>query len=68
MVITFIVGYGPQEEKDKFWEYIENEVIQAEAEEQGIIIQMDGNLHAGEKLIKNDPHPQNHNGKLFMEF
>ena len=29
---------------------------------------MDGNLHAGEKLIKNDPNPQNQSGKLFMQF
>ena len=71
--IRVIVGYGPQEnaskdKKEKFWGFIEKEVIQAEAEEQGIIIQMDGNLHAGEKIIKNDPNPQNLNGKLFMDF
>ena len=29
---------------------------------------MDGNLHAGAHLIKNDPNPQNVNGKLFMQF
>ena len=32
------------------------------------IIQMDGNLPAGPKLVKNDPNPQNNNGKMFMEF
>ena len=47
---------------------MEKEVSQAEFEEQGIIVQMDGNLHAGEDFIKNDPNPQNTNGKLFMEF
>ena len=29
---------------------------------------MDGNLHAGDELIKNDPNHQNMNGKLFMQF
>ena len=40
----------------------------AESEEHGVILQMDGNLHAGEGLIKDDPNPQNTNGKLFVEF
>ena len=29
---------------------------------------MDGNLHAGPELIKDDPNPQNKNGKMFMDF
>ena len=67
------MGYGvqenaPKEKKDKFWEFIEMEVSQAEAEGQGVIIQMDGNLHAGKDLIKEDPNPQNTNGKLFINF
>ena len=71
--IRVIVGYGAQEnaskeKKEKFWDFIEKEVIQAESEEQGVIIQIDGNLHAGSKLLKNDPNPQNQNGKLFMQF
>ena len=62
--IRIIVGYGVQEnaskeKKVKFWDFIEKEVNQAASEEQGVIIQMDGNLHAGEKLIKDDPNPQN---------
>ena len=71
--IRVIVGYGPQEnaskdKKEKFWEIIENEVVQAESEHHGVIIQIDGNLHAGDKLLKDDPNPQNQNGKLFMDF
>ena len=71
--IRIVVGYGVQEngskeKKEKFWDFIEKEVIRAEQEEQGLIIQMDGNLHAGENLITNDPNPQNQNGKLFMQF
>ena len=62
--IRIIVGYGVQEnaskeKKVKFWDFIEKEVNQAASEEQGVIIQMDGNLHACEKLIKDDPNPQN---------
>ena len=55
-----IIGYGPQEndnieKKKNFWQFIENEVIEAELENQGVMIQMDGNLHAG-NLVKNDPN------------
>ena len=68
-----IVGYGPQENalverKNKFWDFVENEVTEAEALDHGIIFQMDGNLHAGASLIKEDPNIQNRNGKLFMDF
>ena len=28
---------------------------------------MDGNLHAGPNVVKNDPNSQNNNGKLFMK-
>ena len=71
--IRLIVGYGPQENDDnnkkiQFWNFIENEIIEAEAAEHGIIFQMDGNLHAGSDLVKNDPNPINRNGKLFLEF
>ena len=71
--IRIIVGYGVQEnatkeKKDKFWDFIEKEISQAELEEQGVIIQMDGNLHAGRDLIKDDPNLQNNNGKLFIQF
>ena len=71
--IRIIVGYGVQEnaskeKKDKFWDFIEKEVVQAELEDQGLIIQMDGNLHAGGELVKDDPNPQNQNGRLFMQF
>ena len=73
MPIRVIVGYGVQEnatkeKKEKFWDFIEKEVTEAESLEQGIILQMDGNLHAGDELIKNDPNHQNMNGKLFMQF
>ena len=73
MPLRIITAYGPQEnekksKKDDFWEFLENEVNSAEFMKDGLIIQMDGNLHAGPNLIKNDPNTQNQNGKLFMEF
>ena len=36
--------------------------------ETGLIIQMDGNLWAGNSSIPGDPNPQNKNGKLFENF
>ena len=71
--IRCCVGYGCQEgdykeKKDAFWEYLDNEVIEAAKAGSGLVIQMDGNLWAGEKIIKNDPRPQNNNGKRFEQF
>ena len=68
-----ITAYGPQEnalkeKKHKFWEFLEDEVNCAELEGDGLIIQMDGNLHAGSSLIQKDPNQQNNNGSLFCEF
>ena len=70
--IRVINAYGPQEnalktEKDQFWDFIEEEVNNAEFEGNGLIIQMDGNLHAGSDLICGDPNKQNQNGRLFCE-
>ena len=64
-----IVGYGPQEndiieKKKKFWDFIEREINEAELENHGLMIQMDGNLH----LVKNYPNPQNKNGKIVHGF
>ena len=73
MPVHIVSAYGPQEtaskeKKDNFWAFLEEETIKAESENHGLLIQMDGNLHAGDKLIKNDPNAQNINGNLFMEF
>jgi hypothetical protein len=67
-----VVGYGPQEndaieKKRNFWSFIENEITEAEINSQGIMIQMDVNLHAG-NLVDKDPNPKHKNGKLFMDF
>ena len=62
--IRAICAYGPQEtatkeKKDKFWEFLEEETNHAELEGDGLVIQMDGNVHAGPALIKGDPNKQN---------
>ena len=63
-----ICAYGPKkddrkEQKDKFLSYCEKEVKNAKEDGTGIILQMDGNLWAGENVIENDPRKQNNNGK-----
>ena len=71
--VRIVTAYGPQEnasidKKNNFWKFLEKEMNDAEFEEEGLILQMDGNLHAGPNLIKHDPNKQNQNGKIFLEF
>jgi hypothetical protein len=73
MKIRCCAAYGCQEtdkveNKDAFWQYLDEDVIEATDAGAGIIIHMDGNLWAGNKIIPNDPRPQNRNGKLFEQF
>ena len=71
--VCIVTAYGPQEnankeKKEKFWEFLGEETNKAEVENQGLIIQMDGNCHVGNDIIKNDPNNQNINGRLLVEF
>ena len=71
--VRAISAYAPQEnalleKKEKFWDFLDKEVNNAEIEGDGLIIQMDSNLHAGPELVKDDPNDQNRNGRLFCEF
>ena len=71
--IRVLLAYGAQEndmkeKKDNFWNFLEEEVNLADVNEEGLILQMDGNLHAGPDLVQDDPNPQNKNGKMFLEF
>ena len=71
--IRTVVAYGPQmrdsmERKDGFWSYLDQEVIEANNNNMGLIIQMDSNCHAGENIIPGDPNEQNTNGKLLELF
>ena len=73
MRIRCCVAYGCQEnslleKKVKFWNFIEEEVTTSWNQGSGFILQFDGNLWAGPKIIPGDPRQQNTNGKLFQEF
>ena len=73
MKIKCVVGYGPQENclkenKLKFWNYIEEEALNAWNNNLGFIFHCDGNLWAGSSIIPGDPREQNKNGKIFEEF
>ena len=71
--IRCVGGYGPHEydlieKKKAFLGRLTSEVEDAQENETGFILQMDGNLWAGSDVIKDDPNPCNANGKLFKEF
>ena len=57
-----------KERKDMFWNYLEREVLEAEEEQIGLVIEIDSNSWAGSTLIPNDPNKQNSNGKLLELF
>ena len=70
MKIRCCAAYGPQENdiienKEAFWEHIDKEVDEAKRAGAGFILQFDGNLWAGDKIVPGDPRPQNKNGKYF---
>lgn len=71
--IRVVTAYGPQlgdklERKQKFWDFIRREAQDAFDPGSGFILQMDSNSPLGKNIIKDDPNPQNLNGKLFCEF
>ena len=73
MKIRCCVAYGPQENdtienKDASWDHLDREVTEAEISGSGFVLQFDGNLWAGSKIIPGDPRPQNKNGKLLEQF
>ena len=61
----------PNKETQKHFHYFiptQNQPWKSTLEGHGVIVQMDVNIHAGQKLVKNDPHKQNTNGKYFERF
>ena len=72
MKIRCVCGYTQEkysdDQKEKFWDFMSREVLEAEDAEQGIIIQMDSNAHAGTYVLKHDMIPQNNNGRRLCEF
>ena len=71
--IRCVNAYGPQEtdlteRKIKFWASLDTEVENADGQQVGFILQMDGNLWAGPDIIPGDPNPINKNGEFFKQF
>ena len=71
--ICCVNGYGPQlcdslERKEKFWRYLDKEVIDADSSNIGLVIEIDSNCWAGPELIPNDPNIQNSNGRMLELF
>ena len=70
--VRCVVGYTQEKyninQKEKFWNFLSKEVIGAEQEGQGLLIQMDSNAHAGSSMLPHDMIPQNNNGKLLLAF
>ena len=68
-----VIGYGPQladspTRKENFWNYLDQEIINAHEEGVGIIIEIDSNAWAGKGLLSKDPNTQNNNGKHLEDF
>ena len=55
-------------EKKQFLDYLSIETQNATKEGAGFILEIDGNLWAGENIIPDDPNKQNQNGNLFENF
>ena len=71
--IRCVGAYGPQENhlmerKTNFWARLSKEVEEAQDNDAAKLIQMDGNLWAGDELIEGDPNKSNYNGKLLKQF
>ena len=66
-------AYGPQEyddiaKKEKIWAFLDSEISQCQENGSACLIMTDANAWLGKSFIKNDPHSQNRNGRLFEEF
>ena len=73
LAIRIINCYGPQEtdsieRKSLFWSRLHTEVNEAMDNNIAVVIQMDGNLHLGDEVIKGDPNKMNANGRLCSIF
>ena len=71
--VRVINAYGPQEcdsqeRKSLFWARLHTKVADAVEANCAVFLQMDGNLHCGEDIIKGDPNSINTNGKLLCSF
>ena len=70
--ITFITGYGPQEnwtdeERLPFFITLDSEISKSQSEGKSVYIAMDANAKLGKKYIPNDPHEMSKNGQVMAE-
>ena len=70
--IRVVSGYGPQEswspdQREPFFQALEEEVIKADLAGKSSIIEADFNSKLGKEHIPNDPHEQDKNGKLLAD-
>ena len=47
---------------------MDEEIFLAQQSDAGFVLQLDGNLWAGDSIIPGDPRPQNRNGRMFQNF
>ena len=72
MSIRFLTAYGPQEDDkeeniNKFYNYLEEEIIACEERNCGLIMELDCNAKLGKEIIQGDPHNMSSNGKLLWD-
>ena len=70
--IRVMSGYGPQEswspdQREPFFQALEEEIIKADLEGKSVIIEADFNSKLGNEIIPNDPHSQDKNGKILAD-
>ena len=72
MAIRFLTAYGPQEDDsediiNKFYSTLEEEIINCEEDNCGLIAELDCNAKLGKDIIKGDPNEMSGNGQLFWD-
>ena len=70
--MRIINGYGPQEDDNNqrilgFWQEMEAEIMKAKDNDCLVVVEMDANAKAGNKVIKNDPNPMSGNGRIMID-
>ena len=72
MVIRFLTAYGPQEGDsediiNKFYTTLEEEILNCEEDNCGLIAELDCNAKLGGNIIKGDPNEMSENGRIFWD-
>ena len=70
--VRIINAYGPQEDTEnqvvmKFWEELEEEIVDAENNNCLILVELDANAKIGRDNLKDDPNNISTNGKLLLD-